>query len=130
MAVVEAVDRQCRFNDVSTATGQSPGSPTLIPGCAAVVQDVVARARRMFQLPNQQLSMSDAQEPAMTSDANEPTGRASTPCVRNCRLDENHICMGCYRSFQKFSVGAKQLKTKREKSGIGVIFEETNTMTR
>jgi PleD family two-component response regulator len=25
--------------------------------------------------------------------------------------------------FQKFSVGAKQLKTKREKSGIGVIFE-------
>ena len=25
-------------------------------------------------------------------------GNIESPCVRNCCLDENDICMGCYRS--------------------------------
>lgn len=26
-------------------------------------------------------------------------GTAPSPCVRNCCLDENDICLGCYRSI-------------------------------
>jgi hypothetical protein len=38
--------------DVSGCNWAVTGFPNLIPGCAAVVQDVVARARRMFELPS------------------------------------------------------------------------------
>ncbi|WP_075109527.1 DUF1289 domain-containing protein [Neptuniibacter pectenicola] len=27
--------------------------------------------------------------------------RSRSPCVRNCCLDDNDICMGCYRSIQE-----------------------------
>ena len=30
--------------------------------------------------------------------ANMTVGNIESPCVRNCCLDENDICMGCYRS--------------------------------
>jgi hypothetical protein len=38
--------------DISGCNWAVAGFPNLIPGCAAVVQDVVARARRMFELPS------------------------------------------------------------------------------
>lgn len=25
----------------------------------------------------------------------------ASPCVRNCCLDEEHICLGCFRSFDE-----------------------------
>jgi hypothetical protein len=37
----------------------------------------------------------------MTEDADEPIGSVPTPCVRNCCLDENDICLGCYRSISE-----------------------------
>ena len=35
----------------------------------------------------------------MADDANAPASGVPTPCVRNCCLDENDICLGCYRSM-------------------------------
>jgi hypothetical protein len=66
LASSDAINGSCRgcgppmpiqlpMADVSGCNWAVTGFPKLIPGCAAVVQDVVARARRMFQLPNQQL---------------------------------------------------------------------------
>jgi predicted Fe-S protein YdhL (DUF1289 family) len=37
----------------------------------------------------------------MADDVNEPIGCALTPCVRNCCLDENDICIGCHRSISE-----------------------------
>ena len=37
----------------------------------------------------------------MTSDTNEPVGGVPSPCVRNCCLDDNDICLGCYRSLSE-----------------------------
>ena len=37
--------------DVSGCNWTATAFPKLIPGCAAVVQEVVARARRMYELP-------------------------------------------------------------------------------
>jgi hypothetical protein len=34
-------------------------------------------------------------------DSNEPVGGVPSPCVRNCCLDENDICLGCYRSLSE-----------------------------
>ena len=34
------------------------------------------------------------------SDQNvNPVERVASPCVRNCCLDENDICLGCFRSI-------------------------------
>lgn len=33
----------------------------------------------------------------MTLDDEKPVGKVPTPCVRNCCLDSNDMCMGCYR---------------------------------
>jgi hypothetical protein len=63
LASSDAIKGQCRgcgpplpirlpMNDVSGCNWAVTVFPNLIPGCAAVVQDVVARARRAFQLPN------------------------------------------------------------------------------
>jgi len=37
----------------------------------------------------------------MTDDASEPVDSVQTPCVRNCCLDEDDICLGCYRSISE-----------------------------
>jgi len=34
-------------------------------------------------------------------DAREPNGGVPSPCVRNCCLDENDICLGCFRSISE-----------------------------
>jgi predicted Fe-S protein YdhL (DUF1289 family) len=36
--------------------------------------------------------------PAMST---PPTDPLASPCVRNCCLDEDNICMGCGRSLQE-----------------------------
>ena len=35
----------------------------------------------------------------MSADADDPVVNVPSPCVRNCCLDENDICLGCYRSI-------------------------------
>jgi uncharacterized protein len=52
----------------------------------------------------------------MVDDANEPIGCALTPCVRNCCLGEDDICMGCYRSISEI-VGWSEA-TENEKREI------------
>ncbi|MES2205867.1 MAG: DUF1289 domain-containing protein [Pseudomonadota bacterium] len=37
----------------------------------------------------------------MANEANEPIGNIPSPCVRNCCLDENDICIGCFRSLSE-----------------------------
>jgi predicted Fe-S protein YdhL (DUF1289 family) len=37
----------------------------------------------------------------MTDDASEPLGSVLSPCVRNCCLDEDDICLGCFRSLSE-----------------------------
>jgi len=37
----------------------------------------------------------------MADDANEPVGGVPSPCVRNCCLDENDICLGCHRALSE-----------------------------
>jgi predicted Fe-S protein YdhL (DUF1289 family) len=52
----------------------------------------------------------------MADDANEPVGSVDTPCVRNCCVDENDICVGCYRSLSEI-VGWSE-STEHEKREI------------
>jgi len=28
-------------------------------------------------------------------------GSAQSPCIRNCCLDDHHVCLGCFRSFDE-----------------------------
>jgi len=35
----------------------------------------------------------------MNEEASKPAGSVASPCVRNCCLDENDICLGCHRSL-------------------------------
>jgi predicted Fe-S protein YdhL (DUF1289 family) len=37
----------------------------------------------------------------MTSYTSESIGGVPSPCVRNCCLDDNDICLGCYRSLSE-----------------------------
>ena len=32
---------------------------------------------------------------------NEARSSVQSPCVRNCCLDDDLICLGCYRSFEE-----------------------------
>ena len=51
----------------------------------------------------------------MTDDPSELVGSALSPCVRNCCLDNNDICMGCGRSLSEILVwGAATENEKRE----------------
>lgn len=35
----------------------------------------------------------------MTDDAGDAIDDIPSPCVRNCCLDENDVCLGCYRTI-------------------------------
>ena len=35
----------------------------------------------------------------MSDDANEIPRPVPSPCVRNCCLDHDNVCMGCYRTL-------------------------------
>jgi uncharacterized protein len=37
----------------------------------------------------------------MTEDVGERAGGVPSPCVRICCLDENDICLGCYRTISE-----------------------------
>jgi len=37
----------------------------------------------------------------MGSEANGLVAGVMSPCVRNCCLDENDICLGCYRTLSE-----------------------------
>jgi predicted Fe-S protein YdhL (DUF1289 family) len=37
----------------------------------------------------------------MTADATKPLVDVPSPCVRNCCLDENDCCLGCYRHIDE-----------------------------
>lgn len=37
----------------------------------------------------------------MTSPNEKNKDKGLSPCVRNCCLDENDICIGCYRSLSE-----------------------------
>ena len=50
----------------------------------------------------------------MTDDTNKPIGYADSPCVRNCCLDENDICLGCYRSISEICGWSKASAEERK----------------
>jgi predicted Fe-S protein YdhL (DUF1289 family) len=37
----------------------------------------------------------------MTSPNEKNKDKSLSPCVRNCCLDENDVCVGCYRSLSE-----------------------------
>lgn len=37
-----------------------------------------------------------------------------SPCVRNCCLDENDICLGCFRTLKEITQWASVTKEERE----------------
>ena len=50
----------------------------------------------------------------MTDKGNKPIGYVDSPCVRNCCLDENDICLGCYRSITEICGWSKASAQERE----------------
>lgn len=51
----------------------------------------------------------------MIDDANEPTDVIPSPCVRNCCLDENDICLGCHRTISEITGWSNaSMQRKRE----------------
>jgi predicted Fe-S protein YdhL (DUF1289 family) len=56
----------------------------------------------------------DFQEAAMTDNANKPISYADSPCVRNCCLDENDICLGCFRSISEICGWSKATVEERK----------------
>jgi predicted Fe-S protein YdhL (DUF1289 family) len=49
----------------------------------------------------------------MTGDADDPIACARTPCVRNCCLDGDDICMGCYRSLSEILCWAQASENEK-----------------
>ena len=47
----------------------------------------------------------------MTDPANQPI---ESPCVRNCCLDENDICLGCFRSISEICGWAAATNEERK----------------
>jgi len=39
----------------------------------------------------------------MTDTAGENSTSLDSPCIRNCCLDEQDICLGCYRSIEEIT---------------------------
>jgi hypothetical protein len=46
--------------------------------------------------------MSD-QSPIPEQGKDDPDKIVQSPCVRNCCLDENDICLGCFRSLKEIT---------------------------
>ena len=49
------------------------------------------------------------------TDHSEPVGTLESPCVRNCCLDENDICLGCHRSISEICGWSAATEEKKEK---------------
>jgi len=48
----------------------------------------------------------------MNSDENN---RAKSPCIKKCRLDENHICTDCFRTIQEIAAWPDADNEERKK---------------
>lgn len=40
--------------------------------------------------------------------------KASTPCIRNCCLDFDDICLGCFRSLEEIKAWSKMSEAERK----------------
>jgi len=49
------------------------------------------------------VSTNDDRTPASVDPVSTPTAEPASPCVSICALDENDICMGCYRSAEEIT---------------------------
>lgn len=47
-----------------------------------------------------------------TSDIDKPV-RIESPCVRHCTLDDNDICLGCFRSIDEICAWGAASNEKR-----------------
>ncbi len=43
------------------------------------------------------------------------TNNVESPCVRNCCLDENDICLGCFRSISEIITWSESSQAQRKK---------------
>ena len=50
----------------------------------------------------------------MTIASNENSNEKFSPCVRNCCLNENDICVGCYRSLSEIIGWRDKSESQRE----------------
>ncbi len=41
--------------------------------------------------------------------------KTSTPCIRNCCLDFDDICMGCFRSLEEIKAWSKLSEPERKR---------------
>ena len=49
----------------------------------------------------------------MSADADKPAAGIDSPCVRNCCLDENDICLGCNRSLTEICSWSRSTDAER-----------------
>ncbi|MUH72643.1 DUF1289 domain-containing protein [Psychrosphaera haliotis] len=42
------------------------------------------------------------------------TEEVSSPCIRNCCLDEKNVCIGCYRDINEIMAWSKCLIAKKK----------------
>ncbi|MBQ0758002.1 MAG: DUF1289 domain-containing protein [Amphritea sp.] len=47
------------------------------------------------------------------SEFNSASVETGSPCIRNCCLDENDICMGCHRSLEEILIWHKATDNKK-----------------
>lgn len=45
---------------------------------------------------------------------NELEEKLDSPCVRNCCLDENDICLGCYRTLSEITLWTSMSKEEQQ----------------
>lgn len=60
----------------------------------------------------------------MTDGANEPVGKVPTPCVRNCCLDDNDMCLGCFRLLSEILAWGKASEDEKREILIGCRLRE------
>lgn len=49
----------------------------------------------------------------MTTSATDGNARVESPCVRKCTLDEDDICVGCFRSIDEICAWGGASETRR-----------------
>ena len=49
----------------------------------------------------------------MSMSKNHDSCEVQSPCVRNCCLDDNDICVGCYRSLQEITHWSAMSSTEK-----------------
>ncbi len=49
----------------------------------------------------------------MATSATDKPARVESPCVRHCTLDDNDICLGCFRSIDEICAWGAASNEKR-----------------